>query len=77
MRDIRLYTYDSGSLRKYGRGKTGVHRHFYNSMEDIEAYVDRLKSNSRNIGYQYIVIEYFSTYHSRIIKIIENDTTNK
>ena len=42
MRDLRLYTYDSGSLRKYGRGKTGVHRHFYNSMEDIEAYVDRL-----------------------------------
>ena len=46
-------------------------------MEDIEAYVDRLKSNNRNIGYQYVVVEYFSTYHSRIIKIIENDTTNK
>jgi hypothetical protein len=77
MRDLRLYTYDSGSLIKCGRGKTGMHKHFYNSVEDIEAYVDRLKSSNRNIGYQYIVVEYFSTYHSRIIKIIEDDTTNK
>jgi hypothetical protein len=77
MRDLRLYTYDSGSLIRCGRGKTGMHKHFYNSVEDIEAYIDRLKSSNRNIGYQYIVVEYFSTYNSRIIKIIEDDTTNK
>jgi hypothetical protein len=43
MRDLRLYTYDSGSLIRCVRGKTGMHKHFYNSVEDIEAYVDRLK----------------------------------
>lgn len=70
-RDLRLYTYSSGSLIRCGRGKTGIHKHFYNKIEDIEKYINKIKNVNGKIGGQFIIVEYFSKYHSKIIKIIE------
>jgi len=73
-RDLRLYYYESGSLRKHGSLKSGIRtKHFFKSEEEIQEVLDwyTINSNRLRINHQYVVVEYFAIYQSKIIKVIE------
>lgn len=69
-RDLRLYEFKQGILFKFGKGKTGFKRHFYNNLDDIKDFLDSLKSSKLRGEKQLVIVEYFSTYKSKIIEII-------
>lgn len=69
-RDLRLYQLRAGVLFKFGRGKTGLKRHFYNSLEDIKDFLESLKSSKLRGEKQFVIVEYLGPYESKIIEII-------
>ena len=74
-RDIRLYEYATGTLRKVGRGKTGNRPHMFESVEKCEEHISNIQSRHRKIyqkddDTQYLIIEYFGAFRSKIIKIV-------
>lgn len=69
-RDLRLYQFRAGVLFKFGRGKTGLKRHFYNSLEDIKDFLESLKSSKLRGEKQFVIVEYLGPYESKIIETI-------
>ena len=59
MRDIRLYIHDCGILQK---NRT---THKFNSLEECEEYVEK-----RAKKFQFVILEYFGKFNSKIIKVI-------
>jgi len=69
-RDIRLYEYDNGTLRKTGRGKTGARPHLFDTIEKCEGHIAFLREKYKsNASKQYLIVEYFGAYDSQIIKL--------
>lgn len=69
-RDLRLYQFRAGILFKFGRGRTGLKRHFYNSLEDIKDFLESLKSSKLRGEKQFVIVEYLGPYKSKIIETI-------
>lgn len=69
-RDLRLYQFRAGVLFKFGRGKTGLKRHFYDSLEDIKDFLESLKSSKLRGEKQFVIVEYLGPYESKIIETI-------
>lgn len=67
-RDIRLYSYSSGQLSKQGRGKTGPRPHIFKSVEECKAHIEMLRN--RKFQYQFVITEYFGTYDSTILEVV-------
>lgn len=70
-RDFRLYQYNSGQLQKIGKGKTGPRPHQFSELDICSNHVDYLRHKYK--GYrdtQFIVVEYFGPYNSRIVTIL-------
>jgi hypothetical protein len=71
MRDIRLYYYQAGGLIK-NQGGMKKH-HLFNSLEECKEYIENPKSDALKYLYsyrQFVIIEYFDKYKSKIIEII-------
>lgn len=73
--DIRLYKYEDGKLKKLGYRNTGLRPHFFNSIEECEEYINKIKENwmskrSTSEPNQYVIVQYYEPYSSRIVKII-------
>ena len=71
MRDLRLYTYNSGNLTKFGSSKRKVNnsqRHFFEDIDQLRHHINWLKE--KKYRYQFVIIEYFETYSSKILEII-------
>lgn len=76
-KDIRLYYYDNGSLKKWGRLRTeDLLRHYFNKVDDcVEHIYDRLldkngiyyKSASRKT---FVIVEYLDSYKSEIVCLV-------
>ena len=74
MKDLRLYTYESGTLKRVGNSKSDKclrNRHYFTSIEEIESHIDKLTEKWLK-GKQFVIVEYFELYKSKIVKIIEN-----
>ena len=74
MKDIRIYYYKSGSLRKLPTKKD----HRFTSVEAAEKHIEKGKTlpgwRSRLWNaWQWVIVEYTDNYESKIIKIIDND----
>jgi len=70
-RDLRLYEYGYGTLKKVGSSRSKVNnsqRHFFDDIEQLKTHINWLKSKRQNT--QFIIIEYFGTYNSKILEII-------
>jgi len=67
-RDIRIYIYDPGSLKKIPPN----HKHKHKSIESAEELIKRLQENPkfRFDRRQFVITEYTGVYQSSIIKII-------
>lgn len=71
-RDIRLYEYDGGILRKLGFGKTHQIPHMHTSLESCQATVEILMQRKiyRKKDRQILIVEYLGAYDSKIINLI-------
>ena len=73
VRDLRLYKYESGNLHKIGRLKTDNPkraRHYFDNVEDIISHVDWLISKNVCQTTQFVIIEFFDNYKSKIILLV-------
>lgn len=69
-KDIRLYEYDNGIMKKTGRGKLGLRPHLFETLEECEGHIQFLREKYKsNPNTQYLIVEYFGSYHSRIVKL--------
>jgi hypothetical protein len=66
--DIRLYVYYSGTLKKVGFGKNKNNPHKFSSLEECEKHILYLRT-TRLSSKQYVIVEYFDDYTSKILKI--------
>jgi hypothetical protein len=74
MKDLRLYYYESGTLRRVGNSKSDKslrNRHYFTSLEEVENHIEKLTERWLK-GKQFVIVEYFELYKSKIIKIIDN-----
>jgi len=69
-RDIRLYYYEDGTLRKMGKGKTGINRHIFDSIESCKERILKLKTLEHHSTDQFVITEYFPNESSIILEII-------
>ena len=70
-REFRLYEYNCGTLRKVGRGKTGNRPHIFENFDECSNQVDLLRHKFKSYSNtQFIVIEYFGPFNSRIVEIL-------
>jgi RNA-binding protein YhbY len=73
-RDIRLYYYDNGNIIKVGKGKIGIDRHVFDTIEECTDRINLLKTKKYFKDYQYVIVEYKDNIskdmNSRIIQII-------
>jgi|694.fasta_scaffold00478_44 hypothetical protein len=72
MRDIRLYYYDNGTLKKNGSRKG---EHLFESIEQLKNYLEDKRNNSLRLKkfyniVQFVIVEYFDKYKSKIIEVI-------
>ena len=67
IKDIRLYTYESGILKKSDIRKKF---HNFNSIEEAEKFITVRKQTKWYKDSQFVIIEYFDKYNSKIKKII-------
>ena len=71
IRDLRLYRYEHGRLVKEGRFKTkGLRQHYFTEIIDVDNHILELLIR-RKKNKQFVLIEYFSNFSSKIIKIYE------
>ena len=63
-RDLRLYTYNYGSLKRCGVGKLHLFKDIYTLKERINILKNKGNKN------QFVIIEYFNSHESQIIEII-------
>jgi hypothetical protein len=71
-RDLRVYQYNCGQLQKVGRGKTGPRPHIFEDLEVCTNHINFLREKYKGFGdTQFIVVEYFGPYNSRIVQIFE------
>ena len=72
MRDLRLYIYETGGLVKSGKSKSKINnsqRHLFEDIEQMKHHINWLKEKSK-VWRQYIIVEYFGKYDSKILEII-------
>lgn len=72
-RDLRLYEYKSGNLHKIGRLKSDNpkrQRHYFDNVEDIISHIDWFTSKNFYQNTQFVIIEYFDNYKSKIILLV-------
>ena len=68
---LRLYRYEHGRLVKEGRFKTkGLWQHYFTEIIDVDNHILELPIR-RKKNKQFVLIEYFSNFSSKIIKIYE------
>lgn len=65
MDDYRIYFYNSGILQKHTR--------FKKSYKNIEETENAIKLYKYNKDYQWVIVQYYKPYHSKIVKIINNE----
>lgn len=73
IRDLRLYEYKSGNLHKIGRLKSDNPkraRHYFDNVEDIISHIDWFTSKNLHQNTQFVIIEYFDNYKSKIILLV-------
>lgn len=71
MRDLRLYTYSYGNLTKFGSSKKKINnsqRHFFEDIEKLKHHIEWL--SGRHTNTQFVIVEYFETYNSKILEVI-------
>ena len=66
MADIRIYTYEAGSLKKLS---ANMGKQFKNTVEEAREHIEKLK-NGRFKDYQFVIVEYTATYQSKIIEVV-------
>lgn len=70
-RDLRLYYYESGQLIKEGRGSNQDRPHLFTDINLLKEHVDFLRNNYKScFKKQFVVVEYFDKYKSKIIEVI-------
>lgn len=73
-RDLRLYTYGHGTLRKFGRSKSKINnsqRHFFTDIDQLRGHVHWLQTKGYK-GLQFVIVEYIHVgATSKILEIIE------
>lgn len=72
-RDLRIYEYQNGTLKKIGKSKSDKikrQKHYFNSIDEVECHVFWLREKGIYINSQIILIEYLNTYQSKIIQIL-------
>jgi hypothetical protein len=76
MADIRLYSFEHGSLKVVGnkgsKTATGKQKHFFESVEECSLHVEKLIENARVPFNQYVIIEYYDYMRSQIVKVIDS-----
>lgn len=71
-RDLRVYQYNCGQLQKVGRGKTGPRPHIFNDIEGCTNHISFLREKYKgHKDTQFIVVEYFGPYDSKIVQMFE------
>ena len=71
IRDLRLYRYEHGRLVKQGGLKTrGLSQHYFSEIVDVDNHILKLPIRQKK-NKQFVLIEYFSNFRSKIIKIYE------
>lgn len=71
-KDIRLYFYEHGTLRKVYPRKY----HFHHSEDEAEKTIDLLMQNNIRQKWklsQFLIVEYFNAYQSKILKIVQDE----
>lgn len=68
-RDIRLYHYDNGTLKKMSPKKL----HHYTSISECMMMIGKMKKQKFGGMYQYVIVEYTGTYSSEIIYVTPMD----
>lgn len=67
-RDIRLYYYDAGQLKK---NDTRKKYHHFETLEEVREMIESYKYRKLDIHFrQWVIVEYFDKYKSKIIEII-------
>lgn len=70
-RDLRLYYYESGQLTKEGRGSAQSRPHLFSNIDLLKEHVNFLRKNYKScFEKQFVVVEYFDKYKSKIIEVI-------
>ena len=69
--DIRLYYFGEGQLYKMGRGKTGIHKHMFNSLKECQDRIVELKKMKMHSlkETQFVIVKYFGVYKSQIVYV--------
>lgn len=69
IKDLRIYNYIAGNLKKsidvYKTSK-------FNNIDSVYDYIKNLDYKRKKHYNQFIIIEYFENYKSKIIDIIDN-----
>lgn len=67
-KDIRIYTYESGGLKKFGYTKA---QHIYSSLEAAERALEIAKKRWAWANMmQFVIVEYTDKYESKIVEIL-------
>lgn len=61
-RDFRIYYYEYGTLKKFMK----YHKH--TTLESAKSYIAYLLENKECKNLQYVIIEHFGEYNSRILE---------
>ncbi len=70
-RDLRVYRYNSGQLQKVGRGKTGPRPHIFEDLAGCTNHINFLREKMWHGETQFIIVEYFGPYNSKIVQLFE------
>lgn len=75
-KDIRLYYYDHGTLKKWGRlKKHAFQQHFFENDEDCVEYIyeNILPKRFKGLQNTFVVVEYTNPYESEIICLVNKN----
>lgn len=67
-RDLRVYQYGNGSLRKFHPFQTKKFKTLEEANASIIYYL-----NSRMYDHQIVLVEYFGVYNSKIVKVYDKN----
>lgn len=73
-RDLRIYKYENGNLKKIGSNKSTkfkILQHYFTNIQEIKEHIEWCRIKGFYYESQIVIVEYFDSYKSRIIEIIE------
>lgn len=70
MKDIRLYEYEAGQLRKPVYIRKSKKLHFHISEEEARKAVTWIRQNFKAASKQFVIVEYTDKYESKIIEVL-------